>query len=97
MLARFSVDTHSIPVQVVYFQLNLEPFHLDTACEMKGTGQLGFLEGLSDFFLLAFRSRLESSRGSNHCVRPTRRIRSVNRGSPRSWSKTDQYLSEVMK
>jgi hypothetical protein len=48
MLARFSVDTHSIPKQVVYFQLNLERFRVDTVCEIKGTGQLGFLEGLSE-------------------------------------------------
>jgi len=48
MLARFSADTHSIPVQVVYFHLNLERFRVDTACEMKGAGQQGFLEGLSE-------------------------------------------------
>src|ERR1700736_5119556 len=35
--------------------------------------------------------------GSSHCGRPTRRSRSAKRGSPRSGSKTDQYLSEVMK
>jgi hypothetical protein len=42
MLARFSVDTFSIPAQVVYSQL--ERSRLDAACEMKDTLLFGFLE-----------------------------------------------------